>query len=135
MPSGSDIGVFTALFASNEEALAFGLPHWEPEPGDDVSDEQYAAWEDRNPIWLMKTELACRHIDSDFVEVVWKSGDEPDWDYLATRLHASQVATIRAGTISANTLVLIDRTAIGDHPVELRSTESLAYHGRYPSIR
>jgi len=81
MLESSDIHVFTALFATKDEASTFGHPHWEPEPSQDASEEEYTAWEDRNPIWPMKSELSCS-IDNDFVEIIWKSGKEPDWDYL-----------------------------------------------------
>lgn len=130
MSKSSDIHVFTALFATNNEALAFGHPHWEPEPAQDVSDEEYMAWEDRNPIWPMKSELGCS-IDSDFVEIIWKSGEEPDWEYLVSRLDLTQVATIKLQTETANTLVLIDHKAVGGEPPELRSTGRLTYHGRH----
>lgn len=79
MSESSDIHVFTALFATNDGASAFGHPHWEPDPSQDASDEEYTAWEDRNPIWPMKSELGCS-IDNDFVEIIWKSGEEPDWE-------------------------------------------------------
>jgi hypothetical protein len=38
------VHVFAAVFETREKAFAFGDPHWEPEPADDVSDEEYAAW-------------------------------------------------------------------------------------------
>ncbi|MBY3082737.1 hypothetical protein HFO63_14940 [Rhizobium laguerreae] len=71
--------VFAAVFETREKAFAFGHPHWGPEPADDVSNEEYAAWEDRNPQWPMKSELRCRTLDSDFVEVIWETtGSEPE---------------------------------------------------------
>jgi len=130
MPESSDIYVFTAHFATNDEASAFGHPHWEPEPGQDASDEEYSAWEDRNPIWPLRSELGCS-IDSDFVEIIWNSGKEPDWEYLLSRLDLKQVNMIRSQTGTTNTLVLIDQTAIGNEPTEFRSTARLTYHGRH----
>ncbi|TDK31262.1 hypothetical protein E2F50_20170 [Rhizobium deserti] len=132
MLPNSSIHVFTALFESSEEAFAFAHPHWEPEPGDDASDEEYAAWEDRNPVWPMKVELGYR-IESDFVGVVWSRGDQPDWQYLASRLNAAQVAAIMGQTTSANCLVLIDQAAIKDERVEFKPTGSLTYHGSFIS--
>ncbi|SCB62060.1 hypothetical protein GA0061105_1315 [Rhizobium aethiopicum] len=128
------IHVFTAHFATNDEASTFGHPHWEPEPGQDASDEEYSAWEDRNPIWPLKSELGCS-IDSDFIEIVWKSDQEPDWDYLLSRLDLKQVEVIRRQTETANTLVLIDQTAIGDERLEFQSTARLNYHGRHEASR
>ncbi|SCX27354.1 hypothetical protein DSM25558_4211 [Agrobacterium sp. DSM 25558] len=130
MLKSSGIHVFTALFATNEEASAFGHPRWEPEPSQDSSEEEYTAWEDRNPIWPMKSELGCS-IDNDFVEIIWKSGKEPDWDYLVSRLDLTQVTKIRRQTQMANTLVLIDHMAIGGEPPEFMSTGKLTYHGRH----
>ncbi len=130
MSESSDIHVFTALFATNDGASAFGHPHWEPDPSQDASDEEYTAWEDRNPIWPMKSELGCS-IDNDFVEIIWKSGEEPDWEYLVSRMELTQVAEIRRQTERANTLVLIDHTAIEGGPPEFGSTSRLTYHGRY----
>ncbi|SCX32032.1 hypothetical protein DSM25558_5365 [Agrobacterium sp. DSM 25558] len=43
MLKSSGIHVFTALFATNEEASAFGHPRWEPEPSQDASEEEYTA--------------------------------------------------------------------------------------------
>lgn len=132
MSESSDIHVFTAFFATNDEASALGHPHWEPEPSPDASDEEYTAWEDRNPIWPMKSEFGCS-IDDDFVEIIWRSGEEPDWEYLVSRLDLTQVAEIRCQTGTANTLVLIDHKAIGGEPPEFGSTSGLTYQGRHKS--
>ena len=121
------------MFETSEAAFAFVYPHWEPEPDQHASDEDYAAWEDRNPIWPMKAELNGLRIDSDFVEVIWKPGTMPDWDYLKSRLNAADARKVSDGTISANTFVLIDRTAFRDAKPELRSTATLTYRGCYPS--
>ncbi|CDZ32752.1 Hypothetical protein NGAL_HAMBI1146_00210 [Neorhizobium galegae bv. officinalis] len=134
MSAEAKVHVFTAMFEANEDASAFGHPHWEPEPNGDASDDEYAAWEDRNPIWPLKSELGHR-LDSDFIEVIWKSGQEPDWDYLRSRLHDTDVTEIEKSGTPANTFVLVDQTAFGDDEVELRSTPNLTYHGSYPSLR
>lgn len=78
----------------------------------------------------MKSELGYS-IDNDFVEIIWKSGEEPDWEYLVSRLDLTQVAEIRRQTEKANTLVLSDHTAIEGEPPEFESTSRLTYHGRY----
>ena len=122
------------MFESKEAAFAFAHPHWEPEPDEHASDEDYAAWEDRNPIWPMKEELGGLRMDSDFVEVIWKPGPVPDWDYLKSRLHAADVLGIKEDTASANTFVLIDQTAFGNTKPDLRSTAKLSYRGCYPSV-
>jgi hypothetical protein len=80
----------------------------------------------------MKSELSCS-IDNDFVEIIWKSGKEPDWDYLVSRLDHTQVAKIRRQTETENTLVLIGHTALGVEPLEFGSTGNLTYHGRHKS--
>lgn len=130
MSKNSNIHVFTALFATHDEAVGFGRPQWEPEPGDEASDEEYSAWEDRNPVWPLKAELGC-FIDGDFVEVIWKNGDNPDWLYLASRLNRTQVATIQGQTKVANTLILIDQTAIGGSPLKFAHGSKLTYHGAH----
>ena len=129
MTSKSYIHVLTGWFASGEEASAFAHPHWETEPAADASDEEYAVWEDRNPIWPMRSELCCS-LDSDFIDVIWSDGDKPIWECLAIRLNATEVQKMD-WTTPVNTLVLIDQTALRDETVELRSTSRLTYRGRY----
>lgn len=137
-PDIQPVHIFTMSFERNEDALAFGHPHWEPEPGDDVPDEEYSAWEARNPIWPMKAELGY-YLDSDFIEVVWNGGHheaEPDWNYLLSRLRGEDVEAIRAVTPPrANTLVLIDQQALGGFDAEPGSTLSMHYCGAYLPLR
>ncbi len=72
MSAEAKVHVFTAMFEANEDASAFGHPHWEPEPNGDASDDEYAAWEDRNPIWPLKSELGHR-LDSDSLKSYGKA--------------------------------------------------------------
>ena len=134
MARALEVHVFTALFENTEAAFAFAHPHWEPEPDEHVSDEDYAAWEDRNPIWPLKEELGGVRMDSDFVEVIWKPGLMPDWDLLKSRLRAADLFESREDGARVNTFVLIDRAAFGDVDLELHSTANLIYCGCYSRI-
>ena len=137
-PRPSLLHVFAAAFETHESALAFGRPQWEPEPGEDVSDEDYAAWEDRNPQWAMKAELGVRYLDSDFVEVIWNGdgGPRSALAYLSSRLAAADAGAV--GNImpaSASTLLLVDDQAFGGFGAERRSTASMVYCGSYEPLR
>lgn len=60
--------LFAGKFASEEEARAYSLPQWEPEPDSDVSDAEYRAWELRNPSWKLAEDLGVP-LEEDFVQV------------------------------------------------------------------
>ncbi len=50
------------------------MPYWEPEPDDSVSDEEYDAWERRNPRWCFCEDIGLK-LDQDFVELCFDIED------------------------------------------------------------
>ena len=124
------VHVLAGRFESRDEAVAYTEPQWEPEPGDEVSDEQYAEWENRNPTWAMLTDLGIEDLDSDFIETI----DGPSsYSYLEGMLvDGSQIQSIRArAPADANILVLIFHQALGGFPARVGSTPRLVYCGEW----
>jgi hypothetical protein len=132
------IHAFIASFASENDAQTYSQPQWEPEPDADASDEDYAAWEDRNPQCRMKNDLGIVYLDEDFVETIWGvdgSDAGANWAYLASFIgdeNAAVCRTIAAG--KANTLILIDEQAAGGFPVSFRSTPATTYCGPFGAL-
>ena len=123
------IYVFAGEFKDRTEACVYSEPQWEPEPDDSVSDEEYLAWENRNPVHKLKDNLDT-YLDSDFIETVTL-----DYDYLSSlNISYKDIEKIRE-TISPkfNYMVLVFEDALGG--LELNSsptsTEFLHYCGRY----
>jgi hypothetical protein len=124
------VHVFAGRFASREEAILYTEPQSEPMPPDDASDEQWAAWESRNPSWPMQTDLGGPHLDSDFIETI----DGPEaFAYLEAMLvDKSGIQTIRGrAPADANILVLIFEQALGGFPARMTSTPRLTYCGEW----
>jgi hypothetical protein len=124
------VHVLAGRFESREEAVAYTEPQWEPEPGDDVSDEQYAEWENRNPTWALCTDLGIAYLDSDFIETI----DGPSsYSYLEGMLvDGAQIQSIRErAPADANILVLIFHPALGGFPARVASTPRLVYCGEW----
>src|SRR5436190_21636780 len=74
------VHVFSGTFASREKACQYSEEQWErPAPDDSWSEEDYAAWEERNPTWLLRRDLrtppgaAGFDLDPDFVETIFGS--------------------------------------------------------------
>src|SRR5690348_10308557 len=114
------VHVFVGSFANREEACAYTEPQWEPEPDESVSDEEYSAWEERNPIWQMRSELGHPYLDSDFIETI----DGSDrYEYLARLLTDSdgidRIRKIAGG--EDNILVLIFAEALGGFAARVKS--------------
>lgn len=65
--------VFSDYFQNRESACSYTEAQWESEPGANASDEEYAAWEERNPVWPLKDELGV-YLDSDFIETIFGGG-------------------------------------------------------------
>lgn len=59
--------LFGANFESEEHAQLYIFEQWEAEPPATASDDEYSAWEERNPTWRLADDLEF-HMDSDFVE-------------------------------------------------------------------
>src|SRR5215470_17933603 len=67
------VHVFSGTFGSREKACQYSEQQWErPAPDDSWSEEDYAAWEERNPTWLLRRDLGTR-LDPDFVETIFGS--------------------------------------------------------------
>lgn len=124
------VHVFVGVFASREDACAYTESQWEPEPDDSVSDEEYQAWEDRNPSWQMKADLGNPYLDSDFIETI----DGPDrLNYLAKLLTEPEaIGRVRAIVgLDHNVIVLIFSEALGGFAAEMKSTPLLKYCGQF----
>ena len=126
------VHVLAGRFESREEAVRYTEPLWEPEPGDDVSDEQYAEWENRNPTWAMCTDLGIVCLDSDFIETIEIDGPGV-YSYLAGMLvDGAQIQSIRERVpADANILVLIFHEAFGGFPARIGSTPKLVHCGEW----
>lgn len=124
------VHVFVWTFNSVKAARAYTEPHWELEPGDDASDEEYRGWEKRNPIWPMREDLGVR-LDSDFIETL--SG-ATRYKYLEQMLtEDSAISTIKERAPSeANILVLVFGQALDGSPARMASTDVLTYCGEFP---
>ena len=119
--------------------MAFSQKQWEPEPGEDASDEEYAAWEDRNPSWPMRAEQGFTYLDGDFVETLWRDGEAGqgvNWPYLASLLDADDLARCRhAAGPGSNTLIIIHERALGGFDFTFRSTPAMIYCGCFRGRR
>lgn len=125
------VHVFSGKFATRAEALEYSGEHWQPEPDSSASDEEYRAWEDRNPVWALSEDLGLEYLDSDFVETIFG----PDRiDYLLRMLTSAASRSSLADSLasSGNTLVLVFDTAFGGFPASPASTPTLHYHGAHP---
>jgi hypothetical protein len=123
--------VFVGAFDSRDAACQYSEQQWEPEPDVSASDQEYAAWEGRNPTWRLRSDLNCDYLRGDFVETI--TGDDR-YDYLQRMLtKPDSIATIkdRAGG-EANTLVLIFGAAFDGRRASMASTPTLSYCGAYP---
>ncbi|WP_152979937.1 hypothetical protein [Mesorhizobium sp. 1M-11] len=126
--------IFVATFASEVDAASFTEKQWEPEPGDEASDEEYAAWEGRNPSWPMRAEQGFTYLDGDFVETIWGDGDtggsDVNWRYLASLVDSDDAARCRdVAPPGSNTLVIIHQQALGGFDISFRSTSTMTYCG------
>lgn len=131
MSTRTTVHVFAGQFASRGDATAYSEPQWAAEPGEDASDEEYAAWEDVNPSWRMRDELGIVYLDADFVETIH---DEDPFEYLGALLDDSDaIALVRRQAGESNTLVLIFEAALDGFDVTLRSTAELTWCGTYPA--
>ena len=122
--------VFVGTFASRDDACLHTEAQWEPEPSDSVTDAEYEAWDDRNPIWgFCAEQIDDAYLDSDFVETI--DGDNR-YDYLATYLvNDDDIDTIRQFDSDANILLLIFPDALSGFDTALRSTSLMKYVGGF----
>ncbi|MEO1522935.1 MAG: hypothetical protein AAFU78_19475 [Cyanobacteria bacterium J06633_2] len=121
--------VFAGKFASRDEACLYTEPQWEPEPNDTVSDEEYAAWEDRNPIWQFRDDLGDVYLDSDFIETI---DGHRRYEYLKSYLvEQNDLRKIEDIAADANILLLIFPDAFGDFEATPHSTPRMVYCGAF----
>lgn len=121
--------VFAGEFKDRADACLYSEPQWEPEPGESVSDEEYLAWENRNPVHKLNDNLNT-YLDSDFIETV-----NLKFDYLSSlNISDEDIGKIQASVLpNYNYMVLVFEDALGGfefdgHPT---STEFLRYCGKY----
>ena len=124
-----EVHVFAGRFSSREEAAKYCQEQWEPEPDASVSDQDYTAWENRNPSWTLQDDLGV-FLDSDFIELV-DSADR--YAYLEQLLSDRPLISCikEKAPPEANALLLIFKAALGGFDVQLRSTPRLTYCGSY----
>jgi len=120
--------VFSGEFENIEAAYLYSQPQWEPEPDESVSDEEYAAWEDRNPSHELLKNIGS-YLDEDFIETVYLN-----FQYLSSiGIAASDIAHIKENIGEANVLVLVYEQALGGFPLKEKpvSNSSLNYCGQF----
>ena len=125
----SKLHVFVGKFTSREDACQHTEEQWEPEPDDSATDEEYAAWEDRNPIWPPSDELGF-WLDHDYIETI--DGDDR-YDYLNSYLtNPDDLARVHDALPGANILVLVFPDAVSEgKPAQMKSTSRLRYCGTF----
>ena len=115
--------VFVGAFENRDSACKYTEPQWEPEPGENVSYQEYREWEDRNPSWQLRSDLGLDYLDSDCIETI--DGD-CRYEYLGRFLTGhGAIEKIRelvdtfVGRV--NIVVLIFSEALGGFPGEMKS--------------
>ncbi|MCA9177163.1 MAG: hypothetical protein KDB14_21890 [Planctomycetales bacterium] len=126
----SKLHVFAGSFPSRDAACLHTERQWEPEPDESASDEEYAAWEDRNPTWAFRDELGTR-LESEFIETI---DGHRRYQYLGGYLNTEDVDSVRELAGDANILVLVFPDAIEDPKVKLKSTSELLYCGSFDFV-
>ncbi|MFN6207191.1 MAG: hypothetical protein ACK49R_12200 [Planctomycetota bacterium] len=121
--------VFAGSFPSRDDACLYTEAQWEREPDDSVSDEDFAAWEDRNPTWAFRNELGDIYLDADFIETI---DGQTRYDYLSTYLiNDGDLQTAKNAAPNANVLLLLFHEALGGIAAELHSTKQMIYCGAF----
>jgi hypothetical protein len=128
----SVVHVFAGSFVSRSDACLYTEEQWEAEPDDSVSDEEYVAWEDRNPVWALRDEIDSDYLSADFIETI---DGERRLDYVKGLLASSSDQENLAGLVRVdeNILVLIFNQAFDGHRASPRSTSKLRFLGSYSS--
>ena len=121
--------IFAGKFASRDEACLYTEPQWEPEPDDFVSDDEYTAWEARNPIWQFRDDLGGIYLDSDFIETI---DGHQRYAYLESYLvNQRDLRTIQVIAAESNIILLLFPSAFGGSEVTLFSTPRMTYCGAF----
>ena len=123
--------VFSGQFASRSEACEYSEKQWEcPAPDETWSEDEWSAYEDRNPSWALDSDLGVEYMDSDFIETI----DGVDrMKYLESQIELQedfeQLRTLIPD--NHNIFVLIMSPAFDGRKVKLGSTPNLTYHGEF----
>ena len=126
--SNRKLHVFAGSFASRHDACLYTEQQWEPQPDESASDEEYAAWENRNPAWGLREDLRIG-LDSDFIETI--DGDNR-YGYLGGYLvNDGDLDAIHKSAGDSNILVLMFPDAFHDPKDQLASTSRLIYCGAF----
>jgi len=125
------VHVFVGTFRDRDEACRYSQENWEPEPPAPATEQELLDWDQRNPVWPMRSDLGIAYLDPDCIETI----DGADrYDYLNRMLkHRGAIDRIRqtAGS-QANILVLIFKEALGGFDARCQSTPRLTYCGEFP---
>jgi hypothetical protein len=130
--------LFIAFFETSEQLVEFAEERWEPEPDENSSEQEHAAWSDRNPAWALEDELGY-YMDSDFVE--YHHG-KAKLNYVLQEVESEQEREyIRSAVLeSHNSFIIVGIDSIyGDKRAETKgpkirepeSTDKLFYVGKF----
>jgi hypothetical protein len=123
------IYIFAGEFKDRADACLYSEPQWEPEPNNSVPDEEYMAWEDRNPVHRLEENVGT-YLDSDFIETV-----DLNYDYLSSLNISDEDIRKISKTIKPeyNYFVLVFEDALGDRELKNPpvSNETLKYCGQF----
>uniref|UniRef100_A0A9E8A401 Uncharacterized protein n=1 Tax=Bosea sp. NBC_00436 TaxID=2969620 RepID=A0A9E8A401_9HYPH len=132
---GVHLHMFLAALPSQAEAVAFSQKQREPEPGEEISDEEFAGWEARNPSWPMRADQGFTYLDEDFVETIGGRDNRIRSElglYLVLLLDPDDVGRCQdLAPQGSNTPIMIDERALGGFELMFRSTPTLTYCDRY----
>ena len=126
--SNRKLHVFAGSFASRDVACLYTEQQWEPEPDESATDDEYAAWENRNLTWGLREDLQIG-LDSDFIETI--DGDNR-YEYLGGYLvNDGDLDSIRKSADDSNILVLMFPDAFHNPKDQLTSTSRMIYCGSF----
>ena len=127
------IHVFAGSFRDRDDACAHALDRWEPEPAQTATDDEYSAWEERNPTRQLKADLGDPYLDHDFIEIIGDGKNFSRYDYLRRMLrNPDDIEGIRRSAgAEANVLVLVFKDALGGFEAHMRSTPRITYCGEF----
>ncbi len=124
------VHVFVGKFESREAACLYTEEQWEPEPDESAPEDEYEAWEERNPTWVLESDLDVDYLSGDFIETI--DGNDRV-EYLTKMLLSDEDReTVRKSiNETENILVLIFDAAFDGHRAIMASTPKLRYLGAY----
>lgn len=124
--------IFAGEFKDRAEACLYSEPQWEPEPDSSASNEEYEAWENRNPVHRLQENIDA-YLDSDFIETV-----DLNYAYLSSlRVSSEDIDKIKARVKPHfNYFILVFKDALdASNPgIEPVSNRVLEYCGQYECL-